>query len=997
MLRFFIALLIGVYLSGCGGSSDTGVQIEAIPPQLVEYPTLGLFFLDREIVPVQPHTIGGNPTSWTISPPLPLGITLDSETGVISGTPQQVYPEAPHMILASNEKGTVAVTVVINVLSSAPCDLTYGDQSLTIYSGLPIEPLIPLYGCGSVDQWSVVPDLPAGLSFDSVSGIISGTPTELSGQNTFLISAANPFGSTSFALEIQVADQAPCDLVYSQLDWIFPYGEEILPIDSTNSCGMALEYEVSPSLPLGLSLDTESGQISGTPILQQAQTPYVITARNLTGETSVTLQIEVTVEAPCDLVYPQGELVLNQGDSVPEGLQPDVGCGPVSSYSVSPALPEGVALDSVSGLISGASATSHPLTSHVIRAENSSGFSEFTILLEVLPEAPCELVYVPNTLILEEGISMGPATPQNECGVAVEYEIFPDLPAGLSLDTQTGVISGNPANPQVETLFSIVASNISGSAITQIVVVILPQPPCDLSYTDSVLQLTVGTPIPTMIPEIGCGESDGFSSLPPLPAGLHLDSTNGEISGIPEFIGGPTDHVIVAGNVAGNVSFQLSVEILEEPPCNLNYPQEEVDVVTGEVIGPIQPIVGCGQASVWTVSPEFPQGLILDPLTGIISGSVEEPYSLTVHQVVAANSSGSSVVDFSVTIKVQAPCNLDYGADSFQLLPGEPLGPLLPSSECGPVEEYSIDPPLPAGFSLDILSGELMGESQLDLPLTVYTISAHNGTGATDCVVQLGVTGVAPCNLTYPGQLIAASSGVDVGEQTPTFDCGQPSEWHITPALPEGLSFNELTGVISGAALQEGESTHLVTAGNQYGATQVEIDLVIREVYFYRGSEMVIPYSTSDGIGSSILTLYVEENSLNQNFPTDLSGLSMAIQYDSALLEFVSESQSEAMLNLNGGDGPDFWAVNPVEGGVLVGLLASFSFADHLTLPTETAIIDIEFATIPEVWAGDTEGLSGQLSWGNPTSIPLDNLVVIDGASSSLPLMEPIPFHIQPE
>ena len=46
--------------------------------------------------------------------------------------------------------------------------------------------------------------------------------------------------------------------------------------------------------------------------------------------------------------------------------------------------------------------------------------------------------------------------------------------------------------------------------------------------------------------------------------GLYLDSTTGSISGVPQFVGGPTQHVILAGNPAGTVSFPISIEILEE-------------------------------------------------------------------------------------------------------------------------------------------------------------------------------------------------------------------------------------------------------------------------------------------------------------------------------------------------------------------------------------------------------------------------------------------------
>ncbi len=68
--------------------------------------------------------------------------------------------------------------------------------------GETITPLVPTV-TGKPSSYFVAPDLPAGLSLSS-DGVISGTPTERKSPETYLVTAANKSGSSSFGVRITV-------------------------------------------------------------------------------------------------------------------------------------------------------------------------------------------------------------------------------------------------------------------------------------------------------------------------------------------------------------------------------------------------------------------------------------------------------------------------------------------------------------------------------------------------------------------------------------------------------------------------------------------------------------------------------------------------------------------------------------------------------------------------------------------------------------------------
>jgi hypothetical protein len=143
-------------------------------------------------------------------------------------------------------------------------------------------------------------------------------------------------------------------------------------------------YVVSPELPSGLMLNGVTGVISGTPTRASGSAIFAVTATYRGGHTTFPLVLSVT-EPPSHLSYPSPV----EG-TVGAALTPLTAriAGTVEHYSVTPALPAGVVLDSTSGLIAGTPSVARTLAPYTITASSQAGSTSFIFLLAVAAPSP---------------------------------------------------------------------------------------------------------------------------------------------------------------------------------------------------------------------------------------------------------------------------------------------------------------------------------------------------------------------------------------------------------------------------------------------------------------------------------------------------------------------------------------------------------------------------------------------------------------------------------
>ena len=137
---------------------------------------------------------------------LPVGLNIDTTTGIISGVPTAVGSSNVY-ISASNAQGTGYATLSINIIIAAPIISSAATATGTLY--LPFNYNITASSSPATFNATV---LPSGLTIASSSGLISGVPT-VWGSFTTTISATNSTGTGTKIITINIDSIPPVQFI----------------------------------------------------------------------------------------------------------------------------------------------------------------------------------------------------------------------------------------------------------------------------------------------------------------------------------------------------------------------------------------------------------------------------------------------------------------------------------------------------------------------------------------------------------------------------------------------------------------------------------------------------------------------------------------------------------------------------------------------------------------------------------------------------------------
>ena len=439
-----------VLLAGCGGgagsASTTPPPPPPPPPEVITITTNSNLECARLVPFTQTlqETGASAMVTWSItSGQLPTGLTLDSATGILSGTPTSSAVSGGVTIQAADAKAqgtelfnfSVFARLVINPVTPAPAH-TNAPYSLSITG----------QGSSAIATWSVISgQLPPGLTLGTSQNnadvaVISGVPTQ-AGTYAFTIQATDytlPQTATQAVLIVVDSHLAITKATLKDGQVAQPYSDTFTAVNGT----APLTWSLNGALPTGLALNASTGQVSGTPT-QQGQFSYTVTVTDSSSTpASDTGQNILNIAPPLQILGSLNPAYIGQSYSDP--LAANGGVSPYAWAVTSGSLPPGLTLQSF-GYIFG-TPTQLGSSSFVLQVSDSSvppvAVTE-AITLKVtppflnLPGSP--LSPAPVNVLYHSQIPISGGTPPYTLGISSGT-----LPLGLTLDPATGYIDGTP-------------------------------------------------------------------------------------------------------------------------------------------------------------------------------------------------------------------------------------------------------------------------------------------------------------------------------------------------------------------------------------------------------------------------------------------------------------------------------------------------------------------------------------------------------------------------
>ena len=482
LFRFFTPFLVIFLVSACGGGGgggSSGGQTPA-PAPVDTSPTLGTVanqeFLQNEDVDfLLPAGSGGNaPLRYSLTGTLPVGLNFSTATRRITGTPTEITAATTlTYTVTDNDGDTASTSFTVAILEDLQPQFADGARIDNINSIVsdPINVTVPEGSGGNEPlSYSLEPDLPDGLTLDTSTFEISGTPNAPLESAEFTYSVSDSDGdsvSITFNIEIE-EDLAPQFGEATIDDQIFNVSDEVVAIalPIATSGNPPLSYKVEPDLPPGLTFDMSQDphSLSGIPTAAQQVTAYTFSVEDadINAESA---ELSFTIEVTPDLVLPAvADMNLQQDDTVSFVLPEATGGKPPLTYSIQGTLPEGLVFDSESRELRGVPTQETMAVPLEYTVVDAAGFSVMvTFFITVVDDQLPMLDHTFPDWTYEVGDSVFIQLPRSSTGNhPLTYELIGDLPDGLTFNPSSLTITGTATSVHADSAYAFIVTDADG-------------------------------------------------------------------------------------------------------------------------------------------------------------------------------------------------------------------------------------------------------------------------------------------------------------------------------------------------------------------------------------------------------------------------------------------------------------------------------------------------------------------------------------------------------